>query len=295
MRAQNFKYFFVEGARSFWINRLMSFAAVIIVLACLTAFGCYITVALNMPYVVNQVGGQYQLQVFMDFELTDQQMEEIGEELGALPHVTEATYVSSTDALSEAKELFGEDSALLDGLENDNPIHPSFKLTLEDLHYANNVAAEAEKLEHISSVKNDTNTVSRLVHISDIVKRVSLIFMLVLAFFAVFIISSTIRLTVYARRKDIKIMKFLGATDWFIRWPFVIEGALIGLIGGIIAFGLTALCYWRLAIGLSDLLGFVSLQPLGEVVWLLLGLVLGFGVLLGALGCILSMRRYLRV
>ncbi|MEE1043134.1 MAG: FtsX-like permease family protein, partial [Clostridia bacterium] len=184
---------------------------------------------------------------------------------------------------------------VLEGLEGDNPIRDSFKVTLVDLSLADKTANDIGKLKGIAKVNDNQTSMNKLVNATKIIKNISFWFMIFLSAIAVFIISNTIKITLFARRRDINIMKYLGATNSFISWPYIVEGVVIGLVGAIISMVIVTLAYNYFLSMDFTLFGTIKFCTVGDVFLSLLVWFAGIGVLLGAIGSAVSIRRHLRV
>ena len=174
--------------------------------------------------------------------------------------------------------LFAENADVLDGLEDDNPFRNSYKISLKDLSQATDTIAQIEGVSGVADVENEQAMMDNVLNFTNTIKHLSFWIMLILGFVSIFIIANTIKLAVYARRKEINVMKFVGATNWFIRWPFVFEGIIIGIIGALLAF---ALISWGYAGALAWISGFnldmFTLKTYGDIWWILLVCFIGIG------------------
>jgi cell division transport system permease protein len=211
--------------------------------------------------------------------------------------VTSATYVSSQDALAEVRKIF-EDERMLDGLEQDNPFPRSFNIELEELRYREEVLLVLEQTDGITNISYAREVAGVALTVSNVIRVVCLVLIIILAAISIVIIMNTIRITVNARHTEISIMKYVGATDWFIRWPFVLEGLLIGLLGGIIPAALCWLGYNRAVVMIREglpIISFIKLRPGYEIFAYLFPFDLLLGVVIGMFGSLVSVRRHLKV
>ncbi|MBQ3226641.1 MAG: ABC transporter permease, partial [Clostridia bacterium] len=220
----------------------------------------------------------------------------MGETLRSLTNVSEVTLNQKETRLEEWKVKFGEDAVLLDGYEENNPLRDWYKVRLLDLSLADETAKELEAVPGVAKLIRNQDTIDKLVNMTGYLGSISVWVMIFLTIASVFIISNTIKLTVYARRKEINIMKFVGATDWFIRWPFIIEGIIIGLFGAVVTYILVSCGYQGILGMLSGLnISFVTFKPFGDLAFSLAGTFLLMGVVLGGLGSLMSVRKHLKV
>ncbi len=259
---------------------------------------CFIVVG-NFNHFIKQVESQQGIQAYIVNDATDEETKEIGQKIQELDGVNTIEFISKEQALGQMKEKLGEKSYLLDGYEQNNVFPASYIITVTDLTKIDNVINEVKQMEQIKKVTSSNETISTLVKIAKGVKLGSYVIITVLVAVSVFIISNIIKLTVYARRKEISIMKYVGATNGFIRWPFAVEGIIIGLISGAISLGIIATLYLLIAqnvnfISFLSKIG-LSLLEFSEMFNLILIVYLVLGVGIGILGSTLSMRKYLKV
>lgn len=296
-KSSNFKYFVSEGFKSYSTNGLMSLASTIIVIASLVVFGIYLLFSMNVNYIVQQVEEECEVQVWIDDSVKygSSQMQDIENQLKAVPNIKSIEFYSKDQAFEDYKVKLGDDSSSLDGLENDNPLRDSFKITLVDLSAASETSDAVAKIDGVANVSDNRSSMNKLVSITNIIKHISFWFMIFLSAIAVFIISNTIKITLFARRRDINIMKYLGATDSFISWPFIIEGVVIGLVGALISLAAVILCYAYFVSKDYTIFNKIEFCSVGQVFLPLLCWFAGIGVLLGAFGSAISIRRHLRV
>lgn len=259
---------------------------------------CFIVVG-NFNHFIKEVESQQGIQAYIVNDATDEETKEIGQKIQELDGVNTIEFISKEQALGQMKEKLGEKSYLLDGYEQNNVFPASYIITVTDLTKIDNVINEVKQMEQIKKVTSSNETISTLVKIAKGVKIGSYIIITVLVAVSVFIISNIIKLTVYARRKEISIMKYVGATNSFIRWPFAVEGIIIGLISGAISLGIIATLYLLIAqnVGFISFLSKIGLSLLefSEMFNLILIVYLVLGVGIGILGSTLSMRKYLKV
>ncbi|KHL94031.1 cell division protein FtsX [Paenibacillus sp. IHB B 3415] len=293
-----------EGFKNVFRNGWMSVASITSIVVSLFVLGVFILLVLNVNEVADKADSQVQINVHLTLN-TDQKMrEKLENEIGSMPEVSKVEFVSKEQGLKEFREDMGPDAAeLLEGFDEDNNPLPD-KLLVEVIE-PTTVPFVAEKIEALNKsheeqpiykVNYGKGSVETLFKVTKAVRNIGFIFVAGLALMSMFLISNTIRVTILARRKEIGIMKLVGATNYFIRWPFFIEGALIGLIGSLVTSG-------ALYVGYSSLVSSVQGDPmLGlqlipfENIWLLLcGLLVGLGVLIGVWGSTVSIRKFLKV
>ncbi len=299
MRIRTARYIIREGFVNTYRNILMSLASVIIVVATLIVFGFFLLIALNLELNINVIKDQPQLEVFCNIELDDNQVDQVEEAVKNNNNVLKYQKVTKAEAFEKMKARFGEESVILDGYDEDIlPI--SFIINLKDPTTSAEVAEEFRGLSGVHEVSFHQKTIDLISKATYWIRFISGFMIVILLVISVFIISNTIKITVFARRKEINIMKFIGATDWFIRWPFVVEGVIIGILGAVIAFIISGVGYNALEGKFyKDLISLnMNLLKMLKISDIWIQLVLYYsviGVVVGAVGSFLSIRRYLRV
>ena len=299
MKHSIFGYLLGEGFRNVFHNKKSSGASLAIMCATMLIFGLFFMIIENLNNAVATIESQQGMQVFIKEDTTDAQMTKLGEQIKQIDGVNTVRFVSKTEALNDWKEKLKSQQALFATYDEDNPLPNSYIVTLTDLKLNKQVQEEINKLDFVDDITNSNETIDGLVTIANGVKIVSSVILTLLILISIFIISNTIKLTVHARRKEISIMKYVGATDNFIRWPFVIEGIIIGVIAAIISIVVLGLAYnliVHLLAGNTVLnrMG-MSLLSFSDMITLLIVVYLGLGIGIGALGSTISMRKYLQV
>lgn len=296
MKIRGIRYFFSEAFKNIFSNGWMTIASIFTVVASLLVLGVFLTLSINVNNMVGNLEESYQIVVFIDEKVNDDGVRAIGSDIKDLPNVTDAILTTSAERLENLREKMGENGSKLDRYTDDNPLRNMYQVTLIDLSKSADTIKELEKIDGISKIQRNEEAINKLVTAANYIQNFSLWIIVALALVSIFIISNTIRLTVYTRRKEINIMKFVGATDWFIRWPFIIEGIFIGLIGAAVAIALIMGGY-SLLIGVVDSLNiaFVTMKPLSELLGKIVGSSLGLGAVLGGIGSYISVRKHLNV
>mgnify|MGYP001523302921 CR=1 FL=1 len=293
-----FGYLLGEGFRNVFHNKKSSGASLAIMCATMLIFGLFFMIIENLNNAVETLETQQGIQVFIQKTATDAQMEQIGEQIQAIDGVNKVTFVSKEDALNQTKEKLKDKQALIAGWDESNPFKASYLVTLTDLKLSSQVQDEIKKIDNIDSIQSRDETINGLVAIANGVRIVSAVILTLLVLISIFIIGNTIKLTVHARRKEISIMKYVGATDSFIRWPFVIEGIIIGIVAALLSILVLGIAYSLITNAAANsiistmgikLLSFTDMTTLLVIVYM----VLGIGI--GALGSSISMRKYLQV
>lgn len=207
----------------------------------------------------------------------------------------ESEFVSREEALDRLREQFGERQDLLDFVEEMNPLRHSFEIKAEEAEQVKVVAQEVGRIEGVAEVKYRQEVVERLFSLTRSIRIAGLVLVVLLLMATVFLISNTIRLTVFARRREIGIMKLVGATDWFIRWPFILEGILLGVLGTLVSVLILRRLYDWVVASIYSSLPFIPVIPPEGIMQPLILLLFGLGFFVGAFGSLVSLRRFLRV
>ena len=293
-------YFFGEGIRNVFKNKKSAMISLITMICAMFLFGVFFAIGENINYILEQVQRSQGMQVFILNEATEEQIEELGNKIKALDGVNTVKFKTKEQALESMKESMKEYKDLLEGYEGENNIFPaSYVVTLTDLTLSEQVEDSIGVMEGVKRITSSNDTITALLNIANGLRIAIAAIFLILLVIAITIISNTIKLTVYARRKEISIMKYVGATNGFIRGPFIVEGMLIGLIASILTLGLVALLYDFVIVKIEStailqqmgitLLQFVELAKSISVVYVCLG------VIVGIVGSTVSMKKYLEV
>jgi len=282
-----------EGFEGFRRNGLMSLAAVTITTVTLVALGAALVVASALDHIAHQLEGQLQVVVYLRDGIDPAAVTAVRGRLQALPGVTGVVYVSKQEALAQLRRAVGGRADFRDVLAQ-NPLPASFVVTTDRAGRLATIAAAAERLSQVESVSYNAATVGRLLALTRAVRTFGAAAGGALALVALVIIGSTIRLTVFARRTEIEVMRLVGATAGFIRWPFVVEGAITGACGAVVAFVSVVALYAAVTHGARATLPFVPLPPVEQVALALVWKLILWGVVIGVVGSLLAVRRHLR-
>ncbi len=296
MKIRGVRYFFSEAFKNIFSNGWMTIASIFTVIASLLVLGVFLTLSINVSNMAGNLEDSYQIVVFIDEKVSDDGVKIIGSQIKNTENVTDAILTTREERLVILREKMGENATKLDRYKDDNPLRDMYQVTLDDLSKSEQTIDKIEKIDGIAKIQRNEEAIDKLVKAANYIKTFSLWIIVALAIVSIFIISNTIKLTVYTRRKEINIMKFVGATDWFIRWPFIIEGIFIGLIGAAASIGLI-LGGYSLLVGIVDSLGiaFITMKPLDELLGTIIGSSLGLGAVLGGIGSFISVRKHLNV
>ncbi|MEG2038278.1 MAG: permease-like cell division protein FtsX [Oscillospiraceae bacterium] len=303
MRGSSLSYLIKEGWRNVYANRLMSFASIGVLMACLMLIGSAVLLSMNVNSMVGFAESQNEVVVFLDDDVSAEEAEKIELDLKKITNVKNVTFVSKEEALEEQKTVWKEAGALLEGIDDgENFLPDSFRLKLKDLSILAETTAQIEKLPGVEEISAPVEVAGVLTELQSSIFLISAIIIGILAAVSVVIISNTIKITIYNRRREINIMKFCGATNVFITLPFVVEGIIIGILAATMAF-LGVWCGYSYAI--SWMSGSTTTSWLGDAlkqvvqfktVALPLGLAfLGGGSGIGAIGSLIFIRKHLKV
>ena len=291
-------YLIGEGFRNVLKNKKSTGAALIIMCMAMLMFGLFFILGENVNYIMNQVQAEQGMQVFLEMGVTKEEKDEIQAKIRAIDGVNTIEYVSGEEGLNNWKETLDNDSSVVKGLEGVFP--DSFIVTLTDLELNDTVQEQIKKIDKVDpDIQSSDNTINILLNITKGVRFVTLGILVILVIISIFIITNTIKLTVHARRKEISIMKYVGATNGFIRWPFIVEGIIIGVISALITILVVGLLYNLTTNGIVHTETFqklnLKLYTFADMFNLLITTYLILGAGIGIIGSSISMRKYLQV
>jgi len=273
----------------------MTIASFITVTCCLFLFGVFLLFSLNVTSISEQIEQQCKLTVRIDINADDATQQGIYEKIQSLDNVTDAYLETKEQAFHNFKESLGDEADVLEGLENENFLRSSVIITLDDIRNTDQTIKALKEIQGIAKIEDYRDVLSPVIGFTSSMKKWSVIAMAGLLLIAVFIIQNTIKLSVFAREKEIHIMKFVGATNHFIRMPFIIEGIFIGLLGFLVAFLIISFGYNSVTESISAYIDLFDFVPIEQCI-LPLGISMAlFGVLMGAAGSGLSLKRHLKV
>lgn len=295
MKLRTLGYLFNESLKALKRNGWMSLASVLTVAISLFLCGVFWLLVLNVNYMAGSLESSLEIKAFLYVDTPQEKVEEIQERLAGLSGVSEVILVSRDQALESLRGQFGEDHDLLTALDGENPLPDSFTIKTKIPDDVIPVAESLKTMDGIEKVRYGQGVVEKLFAVINWVRVLGFGIMILLAVAAVVLIAITIRLTVYARHREINIMKYVGATDWFIRWPFLLEGIFLGLLGSLVAVGFIFWSYSSLLKNIDISLAFIQLIRDPVLLWKINFSLMAGGTLLGALGSITSIRRFLKV
>lgn len=317
MRISTFGYVGKQGVKNIWRNKMFSLASIATMSACIFLFGLFFSILVNFQYIIKSAEEGVAITVFFNDDATEEQKKEIGEQLESRDDVSEVKYVSADDAWAEfQKEYFGDNPELAEGFKNDNPLagsdnyevymktvkgddkdliakSKSLSATQQDL------VKFAQSLDGVRQVNKSDVVANTLSSVNMLVAYVSIAIIAILLGVSIFLISNTVTTGITVRKEEIAIMKYIGAKDFVVRSPFVIEGLIIGLFGAVIPLALLYFLYDKAVVYIMEkfsiLKNIITFLPVGNVYIYLLPIGLAMGIGIGFLGSYFTVRKHLRV
>lgn len=299
MKYNSFGYLIGEGFRSVAKQKKMTSASIIIMCATMFIFGVFYLIGENINFIMKQVESQQGMRVIISEDATEDEIANMETEIRNIDGVNQITFYSQEDALASIKERLGGNLEILEEYEVDNPFPDSYFVTLTDLTLNAQVQEQILQIKGVEEITARDDTMSSLATVANGIQMATVALLVILVVISIFIISYTIKLTVYARRREISIMKYVGATNGFIRGPFIVEGIIIGVVSALITLAIVGLAYNS---AINGILSSSVIQIINMTLYsfkdiflklLIVYLVLGTGI--GIIGSIISMRKYLKV
>ncbi|MBQ7504587.1 MAG: permease-like cell division protein FtsX [Ruminococcus sp.] len=284
-------YLIKEGFKNIWNNRIMSIASICVLVSCLVLTGSAVLFTLNVDKVVKSVEGSNETTFYLADNLSRVESVYVGRDIKKIKNVKEAEYCSKDKAIERYKKMLGEE--IFERMNEDNPLPDAYIVKMKDIKKYKETVKEIMAIKGVSQVASRQETADRLAKIDGLVKTLSFWIVLALMIISLFIISNTIRATMHNRRFEISIMKSVGATNHFVRVPFVVEGMAIGLIAAIISTCGMIFLYDGIMNIVTSVIPFTAI-PLSDVFFYMAGAFVVAGVLIGMVSGIISIRKYLR-
>ena len=295
MKLSTSEYFIKEVYTSFKRNIWMTLASIFTVVLSLFILGFFSIVILNLNKMANTLESQVQISVYLKNDLSQEEIDETKETLSKIEGLQDIKFTTREEAMKNFKERLGDQQFLLDALDDTNPLPDSFSLTVTSPQQVKTIADTAAALDSVESASYSQDIINHLFNLTHLIRLIGIALIILLTGAAIFIISNTIRLTVFARRKEIAIMKYVGATDWFIRWPFLLEGICLGFIGGGLATIFLYIVYNQVTQEIYEAMAFFPLIPQHPFIDYISLAILVAGIIIGALGSTISLKRFLKV
>ena len=285
-------YLIKEGFKNIFNNRMMSLASVGVLISCLVLTGSAVMLTVNVTGIVDSVGDTNVTKVFLDDDLSKLEAVYKGKELKEIDNVVEAEFIDKEESIKAYREQLGED--IFESMTGDgNPFPYAYSITMDDLSRYDETVTNIRNLNGVASVSSHREVAQKLTSLSSLITMMSFWIILALAVISLFIISNTIRMTMFSHRFEISIMKSVGATNNFVRVPFIIEGVVLGVFSAAVATGLLYLLSDAVMKAVKSILDF-PYTPFTDLMWYIMGGFLGAGVIVGVLGSLLSISRFLK-
>ncbi len=293
MKISSILYLLKEGFRNIWSNRAMALTSIGVFVSCLLLSGGAVLLSLNISSSMDKMEEGNLIVVYLKEEVGTLEAVKIGDAIKALPNVSGSVMVPKDEALNEMMSNLGDDGFLLEGLIEENPLPNAYRVTLEDLDQMERTKEQLAGVEGVDRVRGESEVPQKILSLKNSVGTVSFWIIILLVIVSFFIIINTIRITMFSRRKEISIMRSVGATDWFIRVPFIVEGVLIGVISGALATLLLKYLYENISWGVDGLIN-MGAVPFSNYAFLIALSFVSAGVVFGAVGGVVSIGRYLK-
>lgn len=297
MRFNVMKYLVGEGIRNLFKNKKSTMSSLMIMCATMFIFGLFFVIGENINSYVKSIADAQGIRVFIEDSATEEEIEKVGKELLEIDGVKNAVLISKEEALETMEEWLG--SELIEGYKQNNIFPVSYDVTLTDLELNEEIQEGIWEIDNVEDIRSSNEEITLIVKIAKGVKIVTAAILILLIIISTAIISNTIKLAVHARRKEISIMKYVGATNSFIRWPFIVEGIIIGIIAGLLSVAIIGIAYTYIAGKMSEIMLvdmiYLKLIDFKDMFNLILTVYLGLGVGIGIIGSSISMRKYLEV
>ena len=288
-------YLFKEGIRSLWNNRTMSIASIAVLISCLLLTGTAVLLTLNMQSTMKSIEGNNNITVFLKDSLPQLRSIQVGEELRTLENISSCTYVAKDEALADVMEMLGDDGTLLNGLDGeDNFLPDSYKISITDLSIYDETIEQIKAIDGVDTITDYSDIANKLSNLDQLIRYGSIAIITILGLVSLFIIANTVKVTMFSRRVEINIMKSVGATNWFVRVPFIVEGILIGLISGGISVAILLFAYDKITMAIYDVVPFLTVINIDPYKWHVVAIYAIIGAIFGVLGGSISIGRYLK-
>jgi len=297
MKLRTIKRHLKEGIKNIFRNGWMTVASIGAVTTTLLLVGAFLALMLNLNHMAGGLEEDVQIEALIDLTADEEQIKELGTSIKQMDGTESVVFASKDEQLNQLIEDMGEEGSTWQMFEQDNPLSHAYIVKAKDPNNTENVANQINKLDHIQEVNYGQDVIHRLFQFNEYARNIGLVLIAALVFTAIFLISNTIKLTIMARSREIGIMKLVGATNGFIRWPFFIEGMLHGVFGAIIPITVVLIGYYYLDNTLGDQItySFVELLPFNPFAWQLSLIILLIGTFIGIWGSVMSVRKFLKV
>ena len=297
MRFNVISYLLKEGIRNVFKNKKSTISCLMIMCATMLIFGLFLVIGENINSFVKSVADAQGIMVYLKTGATDEEIEQVGKDILQIDGVRDAKYISNTEGLESMRDTLGD--KMIEGYTTENILPASYEVTLTDLELSSDVQDSLKQIPNVDDIRSSNIIIEQIIRLAKGIKIVTWVILVLLIIISTAIISNTIKLTVHARRKEISIMKYVGATNSFIRWPFIVEGMIIGIIAAMISILILGVAYNLLTdkILQSAINSMINIQLLSfsEIFTLVIAVYLTLGIGIGIIGSMISMRKYLEV
>lgn len=295
MNFSSFRYLVKEGFRNVWANRLMSIASIAVLFSCLLLIGASVLFSVNAGSALNMVESQNVAMVFLKDDLSEEQIAQIGTKIKDTANISSCEFISKEEAFKRQLATMGEEeAAFFEGMEDMNVLPDAYQISVKDLSEYNTTISAVKAIDGVEEINGQSGLAETLSSVRRAVTIVGTALIAMMFLISLFIISNTIKITMYSRRLQISIMKAVGATDWFVRVPFVIEGMILGILSGLLTLGVLYYIYKALLVYLNGTISGFQFVPFGSVAWYLLAAFILIGVIAGVFGSLISIGKYLK-
>ncbi len=301
MKLSSMRYLNKQGLENIWKNRMMAFASFCVLLVSIMLVGIAVLLFMNLNSIIGGIENKNEVIVFLDPEITQEQTETVQSKLEQIDNIEDISFYSKEDAFDSLKESMADYAQVFDSLGNDNPLPDSFRIKIKDISLTEETVTLMNEIDNIYHIRAPYDFVNVLSEMRKIVSWVSVVVIIALSIVSMVIISNTTKASVFARRNEISIMKYVGATDAFIRIPFFVEGMVTGFAAGIVATIITWIGYDALVdlltkeVNILNVIGVGSIIPFNDIAIKVAIIYVLAGGLIGALGSVISTRKHLDV
>ncbi|MDD7647656.1 MAG: permease-like cell division protein FtsX [Ruminococcus bromii] len=294
MKIHNIGYLFKEGIKNLWKNRTMSIASIGVLISCLLLTGCAVLISMNLTSMMSSIEGNNSVTIYLNEGLPSLSAIEVGEQIRSIENISECNFVPKDDALADMMERLGDDGTILNGLDGDDNFLPdAYTISMYDLSLYDDTMNQIQAIEGVDRYTDYSHIATMLSNIDLIVRVASLAIIVILGIVSLFIISNTVKVTMFSRRTEISIMKSVGATNGFVRIPFIVEGMIIGLISGGVSVAVLLLAYDRAVMALYNIVPFLTAVDIDPYIGYIIAAYAVVGALFGLFGGSISIGKYL--
>ena len=294
-RKAGFAYFIREGLSSVFVHGFTSLAAMLVIAACLMITGIFSLVAYNIDLQIRELEGKSEIVIYIDESVSREDAQALKSKITKIDNIKTADFVTKEQLFEDYLDSLGEDAYVMEELRNDNPLRDSYQITMKDVSLHKETVEALEALDGVAASSSMQEVSDRLIQIRKVINLISVTLVALLGAVSVFIIANTVKLAMFARKEEIAVMKMVGATNHFIRAPFVVEGMFLGLCAAVLAFFVQWGVYAYVSAQLAEGTAILTMVAFAAVWKEVLAIMLGAGLLLGVGGSVITIRRFLKV